>query len=231
MPSAPRPDLTFRTELGKSSFACEARVLQMNLFEAERHPDVRPPFADDLEQTFSYAWDCWARGVRDRRCAFHTPGVATIGLGGEPRVRTVVLRGADRRDGSLRFHTDIRGVKVAEIERDDRVAVMAYEPRWKFQVRVEGRARIHAGEEIANDAWKASRMMSKLCYGVHPAPGAAIGEGDDFRLPETPDEIEAGQENFAVVLVRVSRLETLFLEHSGHRRAVFENGEARWLSP
>jgi pyridoxamine 5'-phosphate oxidase len=76
---------------------------------------MRPALADDLSLTLEEAWSRLTGGVRDRRSPFHTPAIATIGLDGRPRMRTVVLRGADAGQGVLRFHTDLRGGKVAEI--------------------------------------------------------------------------------------------------------------------
>ncbi|NBR79124.1 MAG: pyridoxamine 5'-phosphate oxidase, partial [Alphaproteobacteria bacterium] len=55
------------------------------------------------------------RGAADRRSAFHTPTVATIGLDGRPRLRTIVLRACDTANRSLRFHTDARSDKINEL--------------------------------------------------------------------------------------------------------------------
>jgi pyridoxamine 5'-phosphate oxidase len=195
---------------------------------------IRPRFADDLALTLEEAWASLDRGVRNRRSPFHTPAVATLGLDGRPRVRTVVLRGADSSERFLRFHTDIRGEKVAEIRRDDRVALHAYDPRAKFQVRVEGRANIHADDALADSAWDVSKLMSRACYGTQPKPGVALEHADSFVLPGDEEEISAGRENFSVVLIRVESIETLYLDHAGHRRARFELGDmldARWLTP
>lgn len=197
------------------------------------HP-VRPAFADDLALTLDEAWASLDRGVRNRRSAFHTPAVATVGLDGRPRVRTVVLRGADAGQRFLRFHTDIRGGKVAEIRREDRVALHAYDRGAKFQVRIEGRASVHADDAVADNAWEVSKLMSRACYGTQPKPGVALETEGDFSIPCEEEEINAGRENFSVVLIRVETIETLYLDHAGHRRAIFELGEslnARWLSP
>jgi pyridoxamine 5'-phosphate oxidase len=200
-------------------------------FSAHR---MRPAFADDLALTLGEAWASLDRGVRKRRSPFHTPAVATIGLDGRPRLRTVVLRAADADRRLLRFHTDIRGEKVAEIRREDRVALHAYDPGAKFQVRVEGRAGIHADDALADNAWEFSKLMSRACYGTQFRPGVPIERAEDFAIPSEEEEISAGRENFSVVLVRVERIETLYLARAGHRRAVFELGEtvkARWLAP
>ncbi|MCG6122414.1 MAG: pyridoxamine 5'-phosphate oxidase family protein [Microvirga sp.] len=195
----------------------------------------RPAFFDDLGETLAHAWACLVRGVNDRRSPFHTPSVATIGLDGRPRMRTVVLRGADPTARTLRFHTDLRGRKVAEIARDPRVALHGYDARAKLQIRAEGHAVIHADDAVADDAWAGSRSMSRACYAVAPAPGAPIETGGAFTLPSDDHEIDAGRDNFSAALIHVERIETLYLDHAGHRRAVFDvaaaDGSGRWITP
>jgi len=194
----------------------------------------RLTFVDDLGETLRHAWACLERGVKDRRSPFHTPSVATIGLDGRPRMRTVVLRDVDPAARTLRFHTDLRGLKVAEIARDPRVALHGYDARAKLQIRVEGRAVIHADEAVADEAWAGSRSMSRACYGVFPAPGTEMEEGGAFTLPGEEAEIDAGRSNFSAALIHAERIETLYLDHAGHRRAVFDvaaGGAGRWLAP
>lgn len=194
----------------------------------------RPSYVDDLDETLRHAWASLARGVKDRRSPFHTPSVATIGLDGRPRMRTVVLRGVDPASRRLRFHTDLRALKVAEIARDPRVAVHGYDARAKLQIRLEGVASVHADDALAGDAWAGSRPMSRACYGVSPAPGSAVAAGDAFRLPSDEAEIDAGRPNFSAVIVTVERIETLYLDHAGHRRAAFDLSAepgAAWLVP
>lgn len=193
----------------------------------------KPAFADDLEETLAHAWRQLARGVKDRRSPFHTPSVATIGRDGRPRLRTVVLRGVEPATARLRFHTDARADKVAELAADPRIALHAYDPQGKFQVRIEGRAIVHGDDALAEQAWRASRMASRVCYATAPAPGSAIGEGGDFRLPADEGEILAGRRNFCAVEVVAQTLETLYLAHDGHRRArfVLEAGEAGEAAP
>ncbi|WP_349371359.1 pyridoxamine 5'-phosphate oxidase family protein [Salinarimonas sp.] len=200
----------------------------------------KPAFADDLDETLAHSWRQLARGVKDRRSPFHTPSVATIGLDGRPRLRTVVLRGVEPATARLRFHTDARADKVAELAADPRIALHAYDPQGKFQIRIEGRAIVHRDDALAEQAWRASRMTSRACYATEPAPGSAIGEGGAFRLPADEGEILAGRAHFCAVEVVAQTLETLYLAHDGHRRARFglqENGtsagrhEACWLVP
>ncbi|GGK54398.1 pyridoxamine 5'-phosphate oxidase family protein [Salinarimonas ramus] len=198
-------------------------------------PDPRetPAFANDLDEMLAHAWRQLARGVKDRHSPFHCPSVATIGLDGRPRLRTVVLRGVEPSAARLRFHTDRRAFKVAEIAVDPRVALHAYDPAGKLQVRIEGRARVHATDAVAEDAWTGSRMASRACYATTPSPGEVIPAPDAFTLPQSDAEILAGRPHFTAVIVEIDTIETLWLAHSGHRRARFDlaTGEGAWLVP
>ncbi len=195
-----------------------------------------PSFADDLEGTRAEAFRLLSRGVADRRSAFHTPTVATLGTDGRPRMRTVVLRAFDPAARTLRFHTDARSEKVADLLRDPRVCVHGYDVGGKVQIRLEGRAAAFAMGDLVDAAWSGSQPMSRLGYGAQPAPGTESREPITVTFPAGPDEAEAGRVHFRVVVVTFDRLEWLWLDHRGHRRALFdwaggETPRAVWLAP
>lgn len=197
-------------------------------------PHALPAWHDDLAASLAHAWAMLVRGAADRRHAFHTPSVATIGTDGAPRVRTVVLRGAEPATRTLRFHTDARSGKAAELAADARVALHAYDPGAKLQLRLEGTARLHRHDAVADAAWAATRPFSRACYRLATPPGTAA---DDpvAALVEAGEGEEAGREAFVAVTVAVSRLEMLHLAASGHRRSAFDwRGRAlaaTWLVP
>ncbi len=193
-----------------------------------------PTFYNDLAETRAQAWALLARGVADRRSAFHAPVVATLGLDGSPRARVVILRACDVAAGRLRFNTDRRTDKFAELARDPRISLTGYDPGSKIQIRVEGIATLHADDGVADQAWEASRPFSRICYGAMPAPGTLLGEGGDFSLPSADADIAQGRAHFSTVVIRVQTLEWLYLAHAGHRRARFDvqvGGEGVWLTP
>jgi pyridoxine/pyridoxamine 5'-phosphate oxidase len=193
-----------------------------------------PSFYDKLDDTFAEAWRLFGRGVVDRRSPFHSPMIATIGLDGRPRSRVVILRGAERSAAILRFHTDRRSGKVAELAANPSIALTAYDAGAKVQVRVEGRAVVHTEGSVADAAWAASRSFSRVCYSVSPAPGDVIDEGGAFTLAQEEAEIAAGRANFSAVQIHVETLEWLYLAHAGHRRALFaarDGWAGRWLTP
>lgn len=189
------------------------------------------PAAASLPETLAQALDALARGVADRHHGFHCPALATIGLDGAPSIRTLVLRGVDAGSRRLRLHSDRRAAKVAELAADGRAALLFYDAGAQLQLRLSGRATLHADDAIADGAWAGSREMSRRCYAIAPAPGSAIPAP-----PAAPLDSEAGRPHFCVVLFHLETLESLHLAAAGHRRARFAwdaagQATATWLVP
>ena len=208
--------------------------LQTNLSRPVR-AEPTPHFYDDLEATLQEAWRLLKRGAKDRRSPFHTPALATQRGDGFPAIRTVVLRSVDETQHRLRFHTDARSAKLCEISADPRVAMHFYDTPKKVQLRINGRATLHRDDELADMAWRATRLFSRACYRVAAMPGAAVENPHALSSNDDTDDLEAGRENFAAISVSIDCLEWLYLAARGHRRARFSwiNGavEGTWLVP
>jgi pyridoxamine 5'-phosphate oxidase len=196
---------------------------------------------DDLDAIMADIWTRWTRGGADRRSPFHTPVVASVGADGVPEQRVMVLRKADPLAATLRFHTDLRSAKVAQLRQSPVVSVIGYDASAKVQIRASGLAAISHDDEAADAGWAATSVSGRRCYLADPSPGttsAAATSGlpspFDQTMP-TLTESEAGRANFAVVLVTIDRFEWLYLAASGHRRAAFtRNGDTwhgQWLVP
>ena len=189
----------------------------------------------DLQAVLSEATRLLSRAVADRRSPMHTPTVATIGLDGRPRLRTVVLRGFDPARREFRFHTDVRSDKIAEIRAEPRIGLHVYDPGSRVQIRLGARAMLHTDDAVAENAWQTSQPMSRACYAIQPGPGTAIEAGGAFALPTGPAEIAGGRPNFVAVTGVIDELEWLHLAASGHRRALFgwvgEACTAGWQAP
>jgi pyridoxamine 5'-phosphate oxidase len=181
------------------------------------------------------AWSLMSEAVQDRRAPFHLPAVASITNDGNPSIRTVVLRGVEKNDRCIRFHTDKRAPKYTELLKNSAVSVHFYDGPNKTQIRLLATASLNSGNNLAADAWASSQRSSKLCYAAYLGPGTPVYEPPKAtKLSQV--EIEKGFINFCVVQLKISNMECLELAADGHRRAIFdwsENDTVRgnWLSP
>lgn len=189
------------------------------------------PAAAELDALLGTVWRRLERGVKDRRSGFHTLQLASTGLDGHPRVRTVVLRAVRQAERLLRLHTDARSPKVAELARAPWVELCAYDARAGLQLRLRGRAEVHAGA-VADAAWAASHPGSRSGYRNPFAPGAPLTDpalGDlSPEARQDRSDTAAGRDNFRVVLVGLEYMDWLDLAASGHRRAAFAWAGTHW---
>lgn len=193
------------------------------------HVAFRPAHAGDLDATLQAAFALLARGVADRRHPFHTPVLGSVGRSGQPRLRTLVLRGFDAGSRTLRMHTDRRAEKAADIGAEARASLLGYDPGQRVQIRLAGHATLHGDDAVADAGWAASRDFSRMCYAVEPAPGQPVAAP-----PRAPLDPDAGRANFGVILLRFDSLEWLWLAADGHQRALFtwnDSPRATWLVP
>lgn len=186
-----------------------------------------------LDGVWDDAWSRLEAAVRDREHAFRTGVVASAGDDGVD-ARTVVLRGADRAAGSLRFHTDRRSAKLAQLQQDRRVALVFHGDG--VQVRVRGLASVLAEGDLVEAAWAATASISRRCYLTTSAPGTPSAEPTaglppDLTMLRPPLERTApGRAAFAVVLVHAQSLDWLHLAAHGQRRAGFSRDGERWMA-
>ena len=188
-----------------------------------------PAFYDDLDATFADMWRVLTDGAAQAPGGFHLPTLATLAAAGGPRLRTVVLRAADRAGRTLRFHCDRRSDKAAELLAHPACALAAYDAGAKVQIRVEGYARLHTDDAVADAAWAGSRAMSRVCYGAEPGPGTALPTGGAYSLPDETAAAILGRPHFAAVVVHAERLDLLYLDRRGHRRAVWHWTGDLWV--
>ena len=185
---------------------------------------------DDLPASCAYGWSMLERGVKDRKSAFHTPSVATLTATGSPTIRTVVLRGCATAEKTLRFHTDTRSGKIAELQENPLAAMHFYDAGAKLQLRLAVRLEILSGAAF-DDAWAATRPMSRECYQVTQSPGSQIS--DPYEVTFNAALTHDGEEHFVPVAAHVLQMEWLYLAARGHRRALFdfEHDTQSWLVP
>ncbi len=202
-----------------------------------------PAFYDDLVLSFGKAWDIIEPGATKRTSPAHTPVVGTIDSAGRPQLRVMVLRSADRDSRLLRFHTDARSAKIAEIGGRCDASVLMYDPIEKLQLRLGGSLSIATEGGEIDAAWRESTAFARRCYLAEAAPGAQ-SDGPTSGLPEWIEgkqpveaDLVGARQNFAVLWFETHTLEWLYLANSGHRRARWQwdgagqNWSGDWLVP
>ena len=165
------------------------------------------------------------RGVHDRHAAARHPTLATVSVSGLPQARTVVLRSADRANGTLDFHTDVNSAKVEELRANAGAALHVWDSRSRLQIRLAVNAAILTGPAVAAD-WARVPESSRISYGVNPAPGQPIP--GPLAYDRQPDV--AG---FAVIRLQVQQMDVLHLGEV-HRRAHYRRSDhwlGQWLAP
>ncbi|GGE19629.1 hypothetical protein GCM10011529_27780 [Polymorphobacter glacialis] len=193
----------------------------------------------ELDSALDSAWRVLAQGAADPDSPVHTPSLSNIDTKGRPDSRILVLRAADRASASLRFHTDARSPKVAVLDGAP-VHILAWHPAEAIQLRIAGIARIQTSIVQADEIWAAATPFSRRAYlaenapgTVLPAPASGLPPTLDSRAP-TEAELVPARQNFALVLVEITKIDWLHLARSGHRRAVFrraDNWLGEWLVP
>lgn len=195
---------------------------------------LEPAHYDDLPLTLIEAWRVLADGVVNAANAFHQPVLATTALDGSADARVAVLRGVDAAARELRFNSDARTGKLAELARDPRAMVCAYDAASKVQIRLTGQVSIHHGDALAAETWAATRKYSRVGYRLAQTPGSVLAAPQDADYQPDHD-LECGAEHFSVLRFTATRLEWLYLAAAGHRRARFAwtgaDWQGQWLVP
>lgn len=190
-------------------------------------------FHDHIDEVLRDIWRVLARGVLRKQDDLNTPAIATFN-GRAGSLRTVVLRQVDIGNRTLVFYTDIRSRKIADLREDPRMCWLFYHRDERFQIRADGHARIHHGDEVASIHWRELSAWGRRAYGALAAPGSVLDQPGDA-LPRhwkgpviDPDATEYAAENFAVVICEVDSFDWLNLHVHGHQRARFGWSAGQW---
>ena len=179
---------------------------------------------------FADIWSHLERATRERS-PFNFLSLASLGLDGSPQLRTIVLRAADGKAGTLHFVTDFRSPKIAEIGRDPRVALTGYDPVRNGQIRMSGVARLVEDEIVRKALWDRLRGGTRTLFEAPYPPGTPLtedgaGPADPAFRPEEGDLYY----RFAPVEITLSHLEWLDLAATPHLRCRYGRTAAGWAS-
>ena len=149
--------------------------------------------------------------------------LATVGLDGAPRCRTVVFRGFQEGGNTLLAITDGRSQKVEEIARDSRAQVHWYFVRSREQFRMDTRVTIAdlvSQERLVADVWSRLSEAARAQFFWRP-PGAPLNTGESIPPTENPPD------NFLVMLIEPQHVDYLWLGKR-HQRVISVISDGTW---
>jgi pyridoxamine 5'-phosphate oxidase len=187
----------------------------------------------DLNEILLLCWQLLQRGCTDRRFGFHHPVVSTVDANGLPKSRVVILREVNDAKNTVRFNADIRTKKWDELLAKPAISMALYDKPEKTQLRLEGTAILHNGNDMAKQAWDASQPMSRVGYCSVLAPGQVISGPEVVDLAGSVEDSQAGFTNFGTIEIELQNIEWLYLKAGGNLRAFFNlsANTSQWLAP
>ena len=200
----------------------------------------KPDFYNSLDKIYLKIWELLKIGLLNRNLPFHIP-VFICGQDNISDGRMVVLRGINKKDKTLWFHTDIRSKKIKILKTNPIGSLLFYDKEEKIQLRIAGKVKINYQNSITKESWNKTTHMSRQCYLGKEAPGSdalshtsgLTEEIDNHKY--SIEESEIGYNNFCVVEIFIESIEWLYLAAKGHRRAYFSlknnSLEKKWLIP
>ena len=174
-------------------------------------------------------WTELQRATQDRHHEWRTPVLATVSPDGLPQARSVVLRQADAKLGSLQIYTDGRSPKVAEISAQPALMLVFWSKRLNWQLRVQAKALVEHTGSAVDAVWaRVSQSPAVGDYLSASAPGDSLPASD----AATAGKLEGQQSHhLSIVTAQVQAIDWLELSRDGHRRAVFQADAWEWRVP
>ncbi|NDC31202.1 MAG: hypothetical protein EBZ58_09765 [Bacteroidetes bacterium] len=178
-------------------------------------------------------WKKLEKAATNRHEGWHLASVGTI-RDHCPELRTMVLRGADRNKNAIWFHTDLRSPKLTDISTNPSAAILLYDPKSKWQLRLKGSFHFDSDSNLTEAAWKKTSPSAKRCYQGPSAP-SSVASGPSSNIPDDKVSPDAGRNHFTRLIFLIHQLEWLALDSDGHRRASWRlvegSQEGTWLNP
>ncbi|KDB50854.1 hypothetical protein X805_35460 [Sphaerotilus natans subsp. natans DSM 6575] len=195
-----------------------------------------------LEALGATLWRELAGAAQDRAHEWRQPVLATVCPEFGPQARTVVLREVDVASRTLLLYTDARSPKVAQLQADPRAQLLCWSRALGWQLRLGGRILVSTEGLDVTSRWallRHTRAAQDYLSPQRPGQPIAVTEVDapaeGLAETERADSSRAERAHFAVLRLRVERMDWLSLDPQGHRRAVFDARDAglsgRWCVP
>ena len=190
---------------------------------------------ESLELALDNALNKLQRAVKKRNDDLHLLNVVTVDEQNRPNTRNVVLRDFSIENLTIRFHTDKRSSKIRDIKLNQDICLIGYDKKAKLQVRIDAEAYLIEDEEVLLEIWQKMYPMSRECYRVVQSPGNKIESLTEVNFDEDNESNLVGFDNFVAIQCNIKSLEILYLSHTGHIRAKYNNDngtlKGEWLVP
>jgi pyridoxamine 5'-phosphate oxidase len=194
---------------------------------------MSPTLLEDLAEIRAALWTELARATHDKHHEWRTGALATIDGDGAD-ARTVVLREVNAQAQSLHFFSDARAGKVAQIQLHPQGTLLMWSRRLSWQLRLRVRLSTQTDGLAVTSRWARLKMSAAAQDYLAPlAPGMALPKAtqkDETALADTTTVTEQ-RAYFALLTAEVVAMDWLELRATGHRRALFEANDARWVTP
>jgi pyridoxamine 5'-phosphate oxidase len=191
------------------------------------------PLLENLSDIRAALWAELTRATHDKHHEWRTGALATVNGDGAD-ARTVVLREAESSTQTLRFFSDARAGKVAQIEAHPLGTLLMWSRRLSWQLRLRVRLSTQTEGLAVSSRWARLKMSPAAQDYLAPlAPGMALPTSGATPEPTTAGAATVSEQRayFALLTAEVLAMDWLELRVTGHRRALFESDGARWVTP
>ncbi len=196
--------------------------------------------SETASEFLQFAWDAIESGARSRKAPWRNPILGTTGENGS-QVRTITLRSAFRQQRIIQFNSDVRALKVTEIQKHPEISMIQYSLALKAQIRIKATATVHHLDKVASAAWATTVPFARRCYMAHSGSSTPVS-APDFGFPAefadiepTLEQSEQGFANFSTICAEVHQIDVVRLFHGGHLRCelnwIVNNWNHQWLIP
>ncbi len=175
----------------------------------------------EIEQA---CWEMMENASKNRHAGMHHMVVGTV-REGKPEIRTVILRGVNKEERRVYFHTDSRKEMFTDMSSGESISLLVYDQQLRSQIRMKGYAIVHHMDELCKQRWAKTADYSRRSYlqpGVPGLPAESPELPDNLRdFSYTLEESEVGFNNFVVMECVIENMDWYFAHHQGNRRANF----------
>ena len=178
-----------------------------------------------LDDFLDYAWVQISRGKADKKSPARHPTFVTSSGVGFPNARTLVMRGSDRKNNQIEFHTDTASSKILDLEKNPCAGIHIWLPKVQLQIQMQVVVEVKVGDTTF-PYWTDVPTMARVAYGIIPSPGTVLES--PFAYQHVPN-----QKRFAVLLCHIQSIQLLLLgaKHICAHYKKTTNWQGEWLSP